>query len=235
MGGGNGGLHGFGTIRVMSDASLEPGALAARGAKAAEEGRFDEARRDVGEALALAGGVDGATDVGVLFCAFQFHFRQGELELAERLCRRRIVVAEEMELPGQLGRACCNLGLVLQYAGRLDESEAVLRRAIEHDRSIGHEEGVARDLGTLALVFESRKDLDSAERLYLEALEIAERIGAEAIIATDCGNLGEIALARGDREKARALLTRSVEILTRLGSWKVKGVAETLAQVDREG
>jgi tetratricopeptide (TPR) repeat protein len=224
----------------MTDDLAECRSLAERSAKAAEAGRTDEARQGITDALTRAGGADRATDLTVLFFAFQFHFRQGELEVAERLCRRRIVVAEELERAGgkrdvHLGRAWCNLGLVLQYAARLDESEATLRRAVELDRAISHEEGVARDLGTLALVFEARKDLDGAERLYLEALAIAERIGAEAIIATDCGNLGEIAMARGDREKARALLSRSVEILTRLGSWKVKGVAETLAALDRAG
>lgn len=225
----------------MADDLAEYRSLAERAAKAWENGRIDEARRGIGDALAGAGGVDGATDLTVLFFAFQVHFRLGELELAERLCRRRIAVLEEMEGAGgasggggvDLGRAWCNLGLVLQFAGRLDESEGALRRAVEIDRAVGHEEGVARDLGTLAMVFEARKDLDSAERLYLEALAIAERIGCEPIIATDCGNLGEIAMARGEREKARALLTRSVEILTRLGSWKVKGVAEKLAELDR--
>jgi tetratricopeptide (TPR) repeat protein len=221
----------------MTEDLSECRSLAERAAKAAEAGRIDEARRGITEALAGAGGIEWATDLTVLFLAFQFHFRQGELEFAERLCRRRIVVAEQIECESgtrdvHLGRAWCNLGLTLQYAARLDESEAALRRAIELDGAINHEEGVARDLGTLALVFEARKDLDAAERLYLQALSIGERIGAEAIIATDCGNLGEIALARGDREKARALLTRSVEILTRLGSWKVKGVAETLAALD---
>jgi tetratricopeptide (TPR) repeat protein len=224
----------------MADDIADYRSLAEQAAKAAEEGRVDEARRGITEALAGAGGVEGATDLTVLFFAFQFHFRQGELEAAERLCRRRIVVAEELEHTGvkrdvHLGRAWCNLGLVLQYAGRLDESEAALRRAIELDGAINHEEGVARDLGTLALVFEARKDLDSAEELYLRALAIAERIGCDAIIATDCANLGEIALARGDREKARELLSRSVEILTRLGSWKVKGVAEALASLDGRG
>lgn len=216
---------------------VHPGRMIAeQAANDAAEGRIDLARSGIARALAACGGEERATDMEVLFLAFQFHFRQGELEAAERLCRRRIVAAEELERTSgvrdvHLGRACCNLGLVLQYAGRLDESEATLRRAIELDRAINHEEGVARDLGTLALVFEARKDLDTAERLYLQALEIAERIRCEAIIATDCGNLGEIALARGDRVKARALLERAVEILTRLKSWKLKGVAEKLAEL----
>lgn len=224
-----GGYHPF-----MADDLAEYRSLAERAAKAWEDGRIDEARRGIGEALTGTGGVDGATDLAVLFFGFQVYFRLGELGLAERLCRRRIAVLEKAERAGgvDLGRAWCNLGLVLQYAGRLEESEAALRRAVEIDRAAGHDEGVARDLGTLALVFEARKELDSAERLYLEALEIAERIGAEAIIATDCCNLGEIAMARGEREKARALLARSVEILRRLGSWKVKGVAEVLARLD---
>ncbi len=221
----------------MTQTPLDPRALAERAAQAAEEGRIPEARVGIAQALAMAGGEEAATDLRVLFLAFQFHFRQGELEAAERLCRRRLRVAEELERTSgkrdvHTGRACCNLGLVLQYAGKLDAAEASLRRAIDLNRAINHEEGVARDLGTLALVFEARNDLDTAERLYLEALAIAERIGCEPVIATDCANLGDIALARGDRPKARALLTRSVEILTRLKSWKVKGVAEKLAELD---
>lgn len=222
----------------MTQPPLDPCALAERAAQAAEEGRIPEARVGIAQALAIAGGEEAATDLRVLFLAFQFHFRQGELDIAERLCRRRLHVAQELEQTSgkrdvHTGRACCNLGLVLQYAGKLDAAEASLRRAIEHDRAINHEEGVARDLGTLALVFEARNDLDAAERLYLEALTIAERIGCEPIIATDCANLGDIALARGDRPKAQALWQRAVEILARLGSWKAKDLAEKLAALSK--
>lgn len=215
--------------------------LAERAAREAEAGRVDDARRLITQALALTEDrlADATTDLRVLFLAFQFHFRQGELDEAERLVRRRLALAEQVERAAggegaQTARALCNLGLVLHHRGLLDAAEPVLRRALEIDRSIANEEGTARDLGTLAMIFEARNDLDTAEGIYLEALAIAERIGSEPLAASKYANLGDIALARGERDRARVLWVRALEIYKRLGPamW-VKEVSGKLAALDQ--
>lgn len=183
-----------------------------RAVEASDAGRDPAAATLMDEALA------GATDERLLFAGFQFHFRAGRLEDAERLASRRLDLAPAQSPAAS--RACTNLGLVHLFRGEHDASEAMQRRALAIDRALGDEAGIARDLGNLALVPEARGDLDAAEKLYLEALEIAERIGATAIAATKLANLGDIALARGKHEEARGLWIRARSIFEALGDPK---------------
>jgi tetratricopeptide (TPR) repeat protein len=181
----------------------------------AARGRPDVARRDVADALALA-----PADVHVLFRAFQFHFRAGELEPAERYARLRLAAAGPDALTPHAARAHTNLGLVLLYQKRFDEARDAITRALEIDRAIGFDYGVSRDLGNLSLIPEDLGDFPAAEALLRESLAIAERIGAEDLAATKLANLGDVALAQGRREEARAFWTRAVAIFARLGPGK---------------
>ncbi|MBL8879968.1 MAG: tetratricopeptide repeat protein [Phycisphaerales bacterium] len=193
----------------------EARALAERSAIAAGEGQIDQARRGFEQAVA-----QGGDDVRVLFLCFQFHFRIGELEPAEEFARRRLVAAGQDAQTPHAARAHTNLGLVLQYRGKLDEAEGAMRRALAINTRLRNDYGIARDLGNLSLVAEARGDLDQAEQLLNQALVIAERIGAEDIMATKLTNLGEIALARGRAGDARKLWSRAVEIFERIGPAK---------------
>ena len=181
---------------------------------ASDAGNNDEARRQLGDALAQT------TDVRLLFLGFQFHFRLGGYDEAERLVRRRIELAAAES--ADAGRAWTNLGLIYHFRGDFDNAEAAMRRALEIDTRIGNEFGVARDLGNLALVPEARGDLDTAERMYRESLAIAERIGAGPIIATKLSNLGEIARARGKRDEARTLWVRAERLFREQGAEKYR-------------
>jgi tetratricopeptide (TPR) repeat protein len=187
-------------------------ALADRAAAEAEAGRPNEARLLLEAAL-----VEGGVDVHVLFRAFQFHFRLGELEPAEHFARRRLAAAGPDTRTPHAARAYTNLGLVLVFRKRFDGARAALARALEIDRAIGFEYGVARDLGNLSLIHEDQGDLDAAEALLREALAIAQRLGAEDIAATKYANLGDIAMRRGQPDAARALWARAVEVFARLG------------------
>ena len=200
---------------MTSDQQTE---LAERAAKAAATGRIDDARRMFAEVVAGAGG--DPTHVPVLFLLFQFHFRIGELDEAERWVRRRLEITGPESDNEQTARAYTNLALVHFYRKDLDAAEATFTKALGISRRIGHEEGIARDMGNLSLVPEARGDLDRVETLLREALAIAERIGAEHIIATKLTNLGDIAVLRARPAEARALWTRAVAIFERLGNTK---------------
>ena len=185
---------------------------ASRAVHASDAGRREDAGALLHEAMA------GASDLRLLFLAFQFFFRTGDYAGAERYARERLARCAPAS-PDE-ARACTNLGLIHQMRGELDEAEAMQRRAIAIDRAIGDERGLARDLGNLALVPEARGELDAAEALYRESLAIAERIGARDIAATKLANLGDVALARGRRDEARALWERSLACFRALNDAK---------------
>lgn len=190
-------------------------ALAERCATAAAEGRLDEAREGFERALA-----DGGADVRVLFLCFQFHLRSGEYPAAVEFARRRLAAADPDVDSPLSARAQTNLGLALHFCGDATAAEAAITRALEINRRLGNEYGVARDLGNLSLLPEARGDFDVAVALLHEALAIAERIGADDIAATKLTNLGEIALARGEVDAARNFWSRAVTIFERIGPRK---------------
>lgn len=188
-----------------------------------------EARDDLTTALAAA-----PTDLGVLFLAFQFHFRLGELDPAEHFVRRRLELAAPDS--ADAARACTNLGLILHTRGDFGSAEELLTRAVEIDRRLGNAEGLARDLGNLALVPEDRGELDRAEALFREAIDVARTIPGprgEELIASNTSNLGDIAKRRRQFDLARELWTRSWDTYRRLGITKWNAVfAKRFAELD---
>lgn len=189
--------------------------LAEASAKAAAEGRMDEARR--GFAAALAGDVG---DIHVLFLGFQFHFRAGEYDEAERLVERRLDVLGRDTRSGDVARAYANLSLIHTFRGTLEEAERTAETAIRVAREIGHEYEESRGLHNLAMAYEKRDELERAEAIYLQALVIAERIGADDLAATKLSNLGDIAAAQRRGSDASAFWSRAVALFERLGQTK---------------
>ena len=211
-----------------SDRAAAARALAERSAAAAAEGRLDDARDGFARAL-----VDGGADVRVLFLCFQFHLRSGEYPAAVEFARRRLAAADPDVDSPHSARAYTNLGLALHFLGDATAAEAAMTRALEINRRIGNDYGIARDLGNLSLLPEARGDFDVAVALLHEGLAIAERIGAEDVAVTKLTNLGEIALARGEVDAARSFWTRAVAIFERIGPRKhYEEFSRRLAELD---
>lgn len=196
-----------------------------------EAGVLAAARADLAAALARA-----PDDLGVLFLAFQFHFRLGELDTAERHVQRRLELAAPES--ADAARALTNLGLIAQFRKDLDRAEELMSRAVEIDRRLGNLEGLARDIGNLALVPEARGDLDRAESLFREAMEVARRIPGprgEELVASNMSNLGDIARARGRPAEARAMWLQARAVFERLGITKWDAMfKKQLADLDAE-
>jgi len=219
-------LHSGADHRDMDSAAL---ILAETAGAAFAEGRVEDARGLFARAV-----TPETMDLRVLFLAFQFHFRNGELDEAERLVRRRLEVAGPGHDCEDTARAYTNLGLVLHHRGDLDGAEREMTRAVAISTRIGNARGIARDTGNLALVYESRGELERAEAMYRAALALAEEIGAEDIIATKAANLGDIARTLGRNDEARALWTRAVGLFEKTGSAKYRDeVAGKIVGLDR--
>lgn len=201
---GSSAIDAFGAIRVCE--------RVAHAVAAADRGNINEARR------LLAVALPSTDDPRLLFLGFQFHFRTGDYTEAERLTRRRLEAVGPDT--ADAARAWNNLGLIRKFTGDAAEAERMMLHALEIDRGIGNDLGVARDLGNLAILYEERGELDHAESLYCESLSMAERLtGAAAISisASKYANLGDIALARGRRSDASALWKRAEQLFGQAG------------------
>jgi tetratricopeptide (TPR) repeat protein len=185
--------------------------LAKRAAASALEGKIEEARQDF--ALSIA----GTTNLRVLYLAFEFYNRIGELTEAEDALNRWLAISGEDNVTSDTAAALGSFGQVYRTRGELDKAEEAYRMSLEINEQLGHEEGIANQRGNLGLIYHTRGDLDKAEEAHKKALEIDERLGRHEGIARHWGNLGLVHQTRGDLDKAEEAHKKALEIAEGLG------------------
>jgi tetratricopeptide (TPR) repeat protein len=146
-----------------------------------------------------------------------------------RLAEARALLAEALRreeghadgVSVELARLHSAIGQVDRAAGRLDDAEHHLRRALDVDRALrgARHPQIALDLHNVAGVLRLRPDLDGALALYREALAIDEAAGgAESSAAGLTHNsIGLVHMARADWAAARGELERAHAILSAAG------------------
>jgi len=185
--------------------------LAESAARAALEGKIEEARQSFAKAL------DGTTNLRVLYLGYDFFERIGELDEAEQLLRRWLAISGPDARTQETAAAYGNLGVVLRTRGELNGAEAMHRKALEIDEQLGWPEGVANNLGNLANVLLTRGDLDGAEAMHRKALAINEKLGLPDGVANNYANLGVILRTRGDLDGAEAMHRKALAIEVKIG------------------
>jgi tetratricopeptide (TPR) repeat protein len=198
-------------------------ALAEEAAKAALDGRIEEARQGFAKAL------DGTTNVRVLFLGFEFFKRLGELAEAERLLRRSLAISGPEVQTASTADAYSNLGIIMGTRGNLDGAEAMHHKALDFNAKLGRLEGTARAYNNLGIILRTRGDLDGAEAMHRKSLEINEKLGRPQGTAINYGNLGLILQLRGDLAGAEAMHRKSLEIEERLG--RLEGMAKDYGNI----
>lgn len=93
-----------------------------------------------------------------------------------------------------LGRAAAinNIGNIYSDLGKPDEALKFLEKALEIDRRIGYEQGIAIDLGNIGAIYSDLGKPDEALKFLKEALEIFRCIGAQPQIDLTLKNIGMI-------------------------------------------
>lgn len=109
-----------------------------------------------------------------------------------------------------------NLAEANRRMGRLDEAEALYKRAIALDEKAGPENaaGLATSLNNLALVYRAQRRLDDAAKLHERSLAMLEKtLGPNhPDVARSLNNLATLYRLQGQPERARPLQERAVEI-----------------------
>lgn len=185
--------------------------LAELAAKAALDGRIEEARQSFAKAL------DGTANLDVLYLGYRFYQRIGELEEAERLLKRWLAISGRDQPTASTAAALSNLGLIALARGDLGEAEKLQRESMEIHSKIGRLEEQASNLGNLGLIAMTRGDLGEAEKFHSEALEIDRKFGHLEGQASQLGNLGWIAQTCGDLNAAEKLHHEAMTIERKLG------------------
>jgi tetratricopeptide (TPR) repeat protein len=201
---------------ATSDAKLL--AMAEDAAKAALDGRIEEARQAFAKAL------DGTTNTRVLSLGFQFYNRIGDLTEAERLLRRSLAISGPDAETASTSSAYGNLGRILYTRGDLDGAETTQRKSLRINEKLGRLGGMADDYEHLGHILFTRGDLGNAETMHRKSLEIDEKLGRLEGMAISYGNLGVVLHIRGDLDGAEAMHRKSLEIEERLG--RLEGMAD---------
>lgn len=205
--------------------------LALQAAELANSG--NEGADSAGRLLAT---LEGSCDVAILFLGFQYFFRVGDLNAAERWARRRVQVVEAAELEPVRARAHTNLGLVLLAKRESDAGQEAfvhLEKAVGISTRLNDPAGLSRDLGNLANAYEAAGDVAAAIALNLRGLALAREVGSDSLALTKLANLGDLMLQQSNPVAAREFYSKAVALMRSTGHSKhLDEYATKLAKLD---
>ncbi|MBS1826038.1 MAG: tetratricopeptide repeat protein [Acidobacteria bacterium] len=140
---------------------------------------------------------------------------KGDLETAERYCRRALHTARDVE-----ARAMCEMNLADLHRKRrqFDDAQEVLAGSLEQlGRS--RDESFAFGVMTLAMIHDDQQDVRAAEELYKQARELMEqRLGARHIeVARLLERYGALLERHGRSREGAALLAQAAGIRDTVG------------------
>ena len=190
-------------------------ALACHSLGAWQEGHAHERERQ-----SLAAGkldVDQAFDVHL--CLWEYHLYgdqdSGEIRTAVDLMLEQ---ARRMNAPRAVALCENFAGTVDFLAGRWDEADAQLRRAIAGFRLVGSASGEALSLQRLAILVTARGQLDEARQLLADGIVVGERAAMRSHCLTRMyASLARNRLAAGDHASASESLQEGLAEAARHG------------------
>ncbi|MEK6263075.1 MAG: tetratricopeptide repeat protein [Planctomycetota bacterium] len=186
---------------------------AERGAKAALEGRVEEARQDFAKAT------DGTMNLQVLSLAHQFYDHTGDLTTSEQMLERLLAVSGKNAVTLDTAAALGDLGLIYRMRGELDRAEASHQKSLEMFKNLGNRKYMASQYGNLGLVYRMRGALDLAEEMHQKSLSIFVELGSADGMASDYSNLALINEMRGESAIAETMRRKSLEMHEQARGW----------------
>ncbi|MCH9007783.1 tetratricopeptide repeat protein [candidate division KSB1 bacterium] len=138
----------------------------------AKEGSLELARQR------FVGFVSDTTNLRILFLAYSFFERTGDLDSALDVLERWLVLSGADTKSPDTAAAYGNLGILYKTRGDLDRAEAMYEKSLAIDEALGRKEGMASDYGNLGILYQTRGDLDRAEAMYEKSLELFKSLGS---------------------------------------------------------
>lgn len=146
--------------------------------------------------------------------AFTLAEKLGRVDEGVRL--GRVAFAMSLAFPDDLelrARVSADLGLALQRAARLDESETYLRIALDAQRQLDRPYDLFQALNGVGNTLRDRGKLNEAEPLFVEAVELIERLEGRStrFSRAALNNLASVYSERGERARAIPIYHRIAE------------------------
>ena len=105
-----------------------------------------------------------------------------------------------------------NIGNIYHNLGKPDEALEYYQQALEINRKLGYEQGVAHSLNNIGTLYNELGKYDEALKYQEEALEISKKFKDEQAIANSLTNIGIIYTDSGKPEEALKLFQEALEI-----------------------
>ncbi len=197
--------------------------LAKQAARAALEGRIEEARQDFAKAT------EGTSNLRVLYLAYEFYNRWGDLATAAEMLERWFATSGRDAETANTAAAFGNLGAMYRIRGELDRAEEMLKKSLAIEEKLGRQAVLATDYCNLGLFYQVRGKLDRAEEMLKKSLAINEKLYRQEGMAADYGNLGLIYKTRGELDRAEEMHRKALAINEELG--RQEGIASEYANL----
>ena len=204
-----------------------------------KQGRAAESRRNLTEAVAIAGEIgDRALQVRALYeFAYFAAWFEGANEAASAQLEEALAIADDLDDRTLRIEGHMRLGTLCFNAGDLAGAEQAFARCSELASELGSFRDEARSTTLLGVVRYYRGQVDEAERLALQALEWLERTSDVWLQLQNLRELARYALAKDDLELAEERLREAVPIALEVGGWIVieiyRFLVETLVRQGR--
>ena len=213
---------------------VRPAFLVSLGGLHAMCGRFDEARRRLGQGRSLFEELGlNVWVAGMSLVSADVELLARDAEAAERDLRVAYEALERMGDRGLLSAVAAQLGRALFAQERHTEAE----RFAQIGQELAHSDDVAAQMLwrlTRSKVLARRQHLEEAEILARQACEITEKTDALNSQGLSLTTLAEVLLLAGREKKAAPLLGRALKLFERKGNVvAATGARETLANLSK--
>jgi len=110
-----------------------------------------------------------------------------------------------------------NIGNIFHNLGKPHEALVYYQQALETNRKLGYEQGVAHNLNNIGTVYNELGEYDEALKCQEKALEVSQKIEDEPGIANSLNNIGVVYTDSGKSEEALKLFQEVLEINKKMG------------------
>jgi tetratricopeptide (TPR) repeat protein len=214
--------------RRLASPEFEARCLRALGNGTMEQGRMEEARAYLEQALALQQAIgDRAGMARTLINLTRHSTFGGRLEEAAATGEQALALSREARDRPAEAKALGLLGPVYYSRGALHQARSAYERSLAIHRELGDRYNQGIVLGNLALVWHEQGHLEEAGRLLEQSVAIHREVGSQHFEGKALNNLAILRDGQGRREEARKLFERALAIHRSIGNRREEGIVLT--------
>ena len=180
-------------------------------------GYLSEGRRFFDGVVARTEGAPKAMRAAAIVNAGTFPFRQGDLDVAERLYAEALELFRELGDDDEVGRAIAELGGVALARGDFDGASALYEESVPIFRAQQNNVRLAVALSNLGAIANMRKEPEAAIGYLEDAIALARETGDQDGLGISLHNIARSQLTLDRIDAGREALLESLSIARRLG------------------